>query len=279
MITKEALEFITNHSAARPIRDRVGNEIALALPKDLAIHDLERFYPRRFRFRGTFSTSSLQAFVRYVIDKTSPENVEGAAAAPCLVDAERMSAAAIFNLGTDASPGHGDDRALLTMKRTAGFDAVLALSGKPIAQQAFVDWLEDWLPHIGFIGADGMSCSNAKAIAAVRAVTIDAKRTSEHKVDAMAASRSTFERVEANSREGLPHWLDFSCEPYSGLEERTMRIRLSIRTSGDAPTFVPTLVGAEALSESLAQELVKLLEDRFAGEAVNPLVGSFALGA
>lgn len=190
-----------------------------------------------------------------------------------------MSATAIFNLGNEAVPGHGDDRAVLTMKRTAAFDALLALSGKPLAQQAFLDWLEDWLPHIAFTGSDEVLISPAKAIAAVRLVTIDAKRTAEHKVEPMAASRSTFEQVEAKSREGLPHGFAFHCEPYSGLDERKIRVRLGIRTSGEAPAFVPTIVGAEALSESLAQELGQLLNGLFAGEAVDTLVGTFQLGS
>lgn len=80
------------------------------LPNDVDLHSLEHFNANRFRFRGNMATTSIEDFVKYSSEYAG-------AGVRCFIDADRMQAETIFNLGTLEKPGHADNKAAITLKK------------------------------------------------------------------------------------------------------------------------------------------------------------------
>lgn len=114
----------------------------------------------------------------------------------------------------------------------------------------------------------------AKAIAAVRTITIKASSESETTVGETSASRSAMDQIEARSKETLPVSLQFSTVPFEGLTEQVITLRLSVITSGSQPVLKLRWVGEEVQREDIAQEFKAALQSNI-GEAAVLSLGSF----
>lgn len=180
----------------------------------------------------------------------------------------------MFNLGTPEEPGHADDRAVLRLKASAAFAAVQAVCGQNLAQKTMSDWIEDWNQYLSATDESGTVMSIAKAIAAVRTITVKASSESDHAVGETRASRSTMDAIEASSKETLPAWLDFKVIPFEGLGEQVIRLRVSVITSGSQPVLKLRWLGEEAQREAIAQEFKQVLEEKV-GESAKLVLGSF----
>jgi hypothetical protein len=55
-----------------------------------------------------------------------------------------MTARSVFNIGTLDNPGHADNVASITLKKTAPFRALLQIDGRRLKQKQIAEWLEDW---------------------------------------------------------------------------------------------------------------------------------------
>lgn len=243
-----------------PLRDRLA-----AIPQDYALHDLERFDDERRRFRGTLTTNSLNDFAEYA--KRRAET--GSAKVPVFIDAEKRSAQAFFNLGNELSPGHADDIALLTLPPTAAFAALLAIEGKRLTQADLIDWIEDWREQMAPRLQDGAEepSSIAKAIAAIRTITVKATSETESDTRDFGARRTAMDDVEARSRGVLPAGFTFQCAPCAGLSLITAQLRLAVITAGDKPTLSLRVIGREALLEGVAQDFKAVLDGKLGGVA------------
>ena len=80
--------------------------------------------------------------------------------------------------------------------------------------------------------------------------------------------------VEAKNRDHLPAFLQFTCEPYQGLSERTFTLRLNVIT-GENPRIGVRIVRLETAEEEMAKELEELLRKGFEDTAVRTFVGTF----
>jgi uncharacterized protein YfdQ (DUF2303 family) len=65
---------------------------------------------------------------------------------------------------------------------------------------------------------------------------------------------SAMEKVEAKNQERIPSEIHFNCEPYSGLKERTFKLRLGILTGGEKPMLVMRILRLESTEEDIAEE-------------------------
>lgn len=239
---------------------------AIALHRDVELYDMEHFGAGRRRFRGTLNTTSLTDFIAYV----KAHRGEG------FIDAERLSATVFFNLGDASAPGHGDWRAILTMKATAAFAALRKLDGQQQTQRSLIDFLEDWGQFLTPYGQDGAeNPSMAKAIAAIRSVTIKATSETETNQGDFNASRSALDEIEARSRHTLPGGFVFTTEPYLGLPSRDFKLRLSVLTDAKEPRLVLRMVQREAQDEAIAQDFKRVLIEEI-GEAATLTIGTFA---
>lgn len=266
-LTKDALQLINANAL-----DAAGKKLDTLIPTvvlsdDAKIIDLEKFQSGRSRFRGTYSTHSLADFSAYVVERA-------ALGARGFIDQDAMSCALLFNLGTAEVPGHADDRAVLKLKPTAGYTAVQQIGGRGISQKDLSDWIEDWHQYLTPVDEAGNSIPVAKAIAAVRTITIKASSESETTVGETSASRSAMDQIEARSKETLPVSLQFSVIPFEGLTEQVITLRLSVITSGAVPVLKLRWVGEEVQREDIAQEFKSVLQEKI-GEAAVLSLGAF----
>lgn len=256
---KTAIQEIAQAQAVTASGTEIGNGMAsrkgaVALPNDFTLHDLEKYLPNRRRIRGHMHTSVIADFAVY-----AAENKEEGAAV--FIDPKTMSATAVLNLGTPASPGHCDNTAELSPERTAAYKAIRAIAGNgAVNQTVSAEFLEDWTDIIKCF-KDGEQVPNNKAIAAVRSITIEALRKVAVEEQQLSASRSAFEKISASSDTApIPTEIRFTCVPYKDLPERTFVMRLGILTS-EKPTLTLRIIKIEEHEEQMAGELAGLIAE------------------
>lgn len=226
-----------------------------ALPSNFTIHSLEKYQPNRSRFRGVFATHHLDSFASY------HESV--CTSAPVYVDPDEMAALAVFDQGTVEAPGHREHRARLNLQPTAPFKSLRKLAEKPeVSQRDLAEWIEDWREYIIAIGSDDQRIEPKALIATVRNITIEALRKSDSSEADFSSSRTALEKIEAKSDSGaLPKLIIFTCEPYKDLPPQDFRLRMSIRTGSDKPSFKILRIQEELDTETTAENFVDLLKN------------------
>jgi len=237
-----------------------------AVHEDIALHSMEPYAPGRFRFRGSMVTNSIADFIGYV----KRHKGEG------FIDGDSLKAKVFHNLGDKVDPGHADWTSTLGLKKTSAFETMLGINGKPLSQQAAVDFLEDWLPNIQGIGQEGEKLAVPKCIGIIRKISIEAKSKVETTQENFKNAQSAFESIEATSENGLPEGFQFSCVPYLGLPERTFFLRLSVLTESatKTPRLTLRIVKMEAEHEAIVQDFKELLI-REIGDDATLTIGAF----
>ncbi|EPO1884196.1 YfdQ family protein [Citrobacter freundii] len=239
------------------------------LPDGTSVESLERFSLERFRFRGAMTTTSIDDFARYSTGYASASDP-----ARCFIDADNMTARSVFNIGTLDNPGHADNVASITLKKTAPFRALLQIDGQRLKQKQIAEWLEDWSDYLLAFDADGNTMQISQAAQAVRRITIQQATQQDHETSDFAGKKSLMQSVEASSKDVMPVAFEFKCVPYEGLGERRFSLRNSLLTS-DEPCFVLRIVQLEAQEEEIANEFRDLLISKFDGESVETFIGNF----
>lgn len=239
------------------------------IPNNAEIQSLERYSLERFRFRGAMTTTSIDDFVRY-----STGYADASEPARCFIDADSMSAKSIFNIGTLESPGHADNVAGITLKKTAPFRALVNIDGNRLSQKLIAEWLEDWSDYLTAFDADGNTMPITKAVQAVRRITIEQATNADYEDGDFSANKSLMQSIEAKSKDVMPVAFEFKCVPYEGLGERAFSLRNSLLTSNE-PCFVLRIVQLEAQEESIATEFRDLLIEKFDGKPVETFIGNF----
>lgn len=266
-------------SAITEIRDMVLTSIierqlagtdcdTIALPAGVSVKSLEQFNLERYRFRGAMETSNIDEFVKY----SSGYAGDGVR---CFIDADEMRAETIFNIGTLLNPGHADNTASLSLKKTAPFRELLNIDGRKQSQKELAEWLEDYREFLLAFDADGVVLDIKKAVGAVRRITIEQTSSADHEDQDFSAKRSVMESVEAKSKDVMPAAFEFKCIPYEGLGERRFKLRYSILTGGNVPVLVLRIVQLEAEEEKIAVEFLELLTNKFKGVEVETFIGKF----
>jgi uncharacterized protein YfdQ (DUF2303 family) len=266
MIDKDAIEALQLSEAITAANNNVGASFVTALPDGFRLHDLEKHQTNRRRAIGVMKTNALPDFATYV-------EAHAEIGATVFVNAQAMSATAVLNLGVPEEPGQADNLAVLEARRTAAFSALQHIAnGQPRSQQEIAEFMEDWPSMVSCFNDEG-TISPAKAIAAVRKVTIEAMRKMESQEKQLSASRSAFESVQATSTEPLPTLVYFETVPYHGLASRLFVLRLGVRTSGDKPTITLRVQNLEQHEEEMANELAELVSATVKTTAV--LLGTY----
>lgn len=244
------------------------SKLPVVIPSDFQAVDLEQFMPLRRRARGAMATSDMDSFATYVKAHAEP-------GVSVFVSTDTMAANAVLNFGVPLAPGHADNRASFTVKRTAAFDALMAIANGTAQKQATIaEFLEDWAPFVAcFSETDAMTLP--RGIAAVRKVTIESMRTTESAERQLGATLSALEKVQASSGpDPLPTTIYFKCFPYLGLADRQFVMRLSVITNGDKPSLVLRIVKLEQHKEEMAEELAGLVRDKL-GDTAPVFLGSY----
>ncbi len=280
MFNKESIELLQEgasiYQAANAVAIAFKSQQVVALPEKFTVEDLERFMPNRRRARGTMSTESVQDFAKYFQDHVEQGTV--------FVDKDAMKAVGILNLGSpEHGPGHADNKAVLSLKSLAAYDALRKVAnGQAQSQATVAEWMEDWQDLIKCFSESGeidegvsRGVTTAKGIAAVRAITIEAARKVESEEGQLSASRSAFESVKASSKHALPTHIYFKTVPYVGLEERTFILRLGILTTGDKTSVVLRPVKMEEHQQEMAEEFAGIVAKSLEMTGYPVLIGSY----
>lgn len=252
-ITAERARYVAVDSCDLHIRD------------EGKVTDLEQYGADRRRFRGTFSTNSIPDFVNHVKNREGSDK-------PVFIDAETFKAQAVYNYGDVELPGHCDDTAVLSLQKTAAFEAVIGVNGIRMDQMTMVDFIEDWNSHIS-AWKQGSYMPLAQAIAAVRKITIKSLGDHTHEVSNFGGSKSALEEIDAGAAT-LPETFDFRCIPYAGLPEHKFTLRFGVLTGGDKPWCVLRIVQKEVAIEQITQSFKDLLIGEI-GEFASVYIGSF----
>lgn len=274
MLTKDTLDTLNAQAvaAAKVSIDTSGNRLAV-VPDSCSLHSLEQYQSHRDRFRGALHTHSLKAFSAYVERHIGGEDDKNASG---FVDQDAMRATVIFNLGTPADAGHGDDRATLTLKPTAAYKALTEVVGRSLSQQQLAEFLEDWTPHL-VASAGDQKLGTPAAINAIRRMSIKAIAEVNTEVGDLNNRRSAMEEIEARSLETLPTTFVFSAKPYDPLSVADITLRLSVITGDKAPVLKLRWVGQEAQQEAFAEEFQQVLASEIGG-FVHLTIGTYAQG-
>jgi len=160
-LSKDALDTITATAIAASGAPLDTHVPAILVPQGYELNNLEHLQARPSRFRGTFKTYSVAAFVDYT--KQHARHNESAG-----FIGDDIKAEVIFDLGDTQSPGHGSHKARLELIPTAPFKAAEEIIVGKRSQQALAEWLEDWAPHITTIGRDGELIPLPAAIDAIK---------------------------------------------------------------------------------------------------------------
>lgn len=277
---KQALEYaasmIVSGMAAKHVNEQTDGS-AVPLPESVKVEDLERFMPTRRRYRGSMTTTQIDQFAQYSDRAAAEVQASGAEpdeTIPCFVDPENMTAKVFFNLGTVKHPGHADFTAKLNLPKTAAFEELLGKNGRALDQKELAEWLEDWAPQLKVTSETGEPLNLPAAVGAVRRITIGAKSESTSEERTFGGRRSSMAEVEAQNKDTLPAFVEFTCEPYHGLKERTFRLRVSLITS-EKPRLVMRIVRLEHHQEEMAKEFREHLEHALDGNLVDTFVGKF----
>lgn len=277
---KQALEYaasmIVSGMAAKHVNEQTDGS-AVPLPESVKVEDLERFMPTRRRYRGAMTTTQIDQFAEYT-NRTAGEvqanGEEPGVTVPCFVDPENMNAKVFFDLGTVEYPGHADFTARLNLPKTAAFEGLLGRDGRTLDQKELAEWLEDWAPQLKVTSETGEPLNLPAAVGAVRRITIGAKSESTSEERTFGGRRSSMAEVEAQNKDTLPAFVEYTCEPYHGLQERTFRLRVSLITS-EKPRLVMRIVRLEHHQEEMAKEFREHLEHALDGDLVDTFVGRF----
>lgn len=270
MISEEAIKLLQQAESIKQadvsVSTAFSGEGLLALPQEFKLHDIEGKLPQRRRQRGTMSTSCIDSFCAY----TEAHAENGAS----VFVGDDMSARAVLNLGTQEAPGHGDNQGVLALVKSAAFDALLGVNGKPLNQKEAAEFLEDWNDCVTFFqGADKLE--PGKAIAAVRKITVESARKLESTTQNFSDTASAFEQVTASSVEPLPELVYFKTIPFEGLPERTFVLRVGILTGDDKPRLVLRMQRLQMHVQEMANELAHIVTQELGNEHITVVRGSF----
>jgi len=235
---------------------------AVALPGDAKLQSLESFSQQPARMRSTYTTERLGDFTKYVNDEHLLES-----ATAMFVDPRGEGATCIIDHGNHEEPLWGDHRAILAMKHTPEFAALLKATQETLTQRNLTDFLEDWADEITpltIIEEDGEEKSEkvsvARAIASIRTVDIKGKHETSHTDGNFKAARTSMEEIEAKARSGsLPSFLVMSCSLYPDTRQRDITARLSLLTGGDKPAFRLRIVGLEKIEHETSEDVQLML--------------------
>lgn len=290
---QNAIQLIQDTAIAAVKGNRIDTHTPAILLRDTdgvqRVVSLESFEAHRSRFRGTFSTASLQDFAQYVIKRVGGQG---------FIQPDSLAATVIFNLDVDSngSPvavtgestlvpcaGHGDHRAALTLKASPAYAALQAASKTQYAQKALIEWLEDWWDCLAadYPDATGNNPNDllrmSQALNALRKVKVEESVKVVHTEKDFGASRSALEDVEASSDIGLPRGFRFTCKPSEDLDVREFYLRLGVLTGGEKPAFVLRWSKREADIEAIGQNFKAKLLDAI-GDKATMLLGTFDPG-
>ncbi len=245
------------------------NTGVMIVPESFRSIDLEKYMPERRRFRGNFSTTSIEDFCVYANDHD---------AGSIFVDTDkrRMSARAYFDLGDQHAPGHAEHQASLSLEPSPAYAAALAINGERLKQSQLAEFIEDWLPQLTILHNEDVQ-NPLQAIQAVRNIVINANAAASHSEHHFGASRSAMEEVEAKSSvHQLPTHITFTFVPHIGFEPIDVVFRVAVITDKESPRLTLRWMQQDIQQEAIGENLKEMIATELSQNGCPIYSGNFS---
>lgn len=249
----------------------------IAVHKDVELRSVEKYLPGPTRVRGNLETAIIHDFCEYCIDR---QELQKDQTQLFFADGD-LKAKAFFNLGNALQPGHGDDTAVLSLRKTGDYRRLLQLDGERFSQTEFAEFLEEWRESLGlypdFTSWQNKDATpNPAAVADVRKVTVEERRETTSSEQQRLSARSSMEELEVTGKD-IPGIIEFTCEPYYGLEVRTFIVRVSMVIRRDEVSFTTRLIQHDKAVDEMRVELMGMVQDDLGGLVGNDDMPLFKL--
>ena len=271
---KDALKFIQDNSAfpaAKAALEDAGTHVPVAvIPESMGIKSLENYMEFKSRYSKTYKTTNLSQFIKYC-QQYDRENAE------CFIDAQgSLSAQTCFDIGSVELPEHQMHVAMLQLRQTAAFRAIIDLNNSKLDQREASDFIEDWSEYLAVFDKTGDEISTVAAVKAIRSITLESARSMTKEVGDFSEEMTASEKIEAkhDGAGSLPAFLNFTFVPYLGFEPRAFQVRISVLTGGNLPVFSFRITQLEDQLEGIADEFQEKLTDAFEGNKIETFLGT-----
>lgn len=273
---EKALQYLFEQNNANSVQGSLdaagfGNELQ-ATAGMVEITDLEPYMQYRKNYRGTMRTSIPEEFYGYC--ESFDEDTEPGAC--CFIDADDMSAATIFDNGTSKLPGHRRHKAVLGLRKTSLYKALLDIVGGQLSQKQAAEFLEDYSEEIEAFSNAGDSMLGAHAAQSLRNLTIERAREVNSQVDDFAVQASALERIEAKNKDAIVSRFAFCCVPYTGLDLRNFEVRVALVTSSSEPRVTFRIIRHEVHVDDMAMEFKDKVKTGLGSTDISVTVGTFS---
>ena len=240
---------------------------------DTQIVSLENYQKYKNCFKGDFTTNNIDNFVQYNKDQDAEDNKQ------CFINPELMRATTIFDLGDKEKPGQCKHKAFLRLEKSVDYESLLELHIRHHSQKELSEFIEDWSDNITCFSSNSGELKimeNKVAIQLIRNVTIASNSNKTSEVGDYEGKQSTFESVEAKSKDGLdlPSRIEFKCKPYDDLSERFFMVRISMLTGENKPIFSFRVINLDSHSVEMAKEFQAILTSKL-DDGMKTYIGDF----
>lgn len=241
----------------------------IVLPNSMKVDSLEQFMPLAKRFRFCMSTTFIDDFTNYTVEKGSQESI-------CLIDTvdpQDMSALAIIDLGDDAEPLHKSHQAVLHLQPLYDYRLLMNSVNREYSQKELADWVIDNKHLILIFDSMGDSMTAEQAAAVFKEMTIESAKSMASVVGDYSDALSISEKIEAQNAPKLPAAIVFKCTPYTSFQAHEFQIRVSLSLNGDRPKIKLRDVDLERQQEQIALEFASILRTKLDAAGVPCYMG------
>lgn len=263
----EKIEIEKVLGLAKPVIELERGQL-VALHKDYSVIDAEKFMGQRFRAHGEFSTPTFNDFKDFV-------EKEGSKSTPIFVNQNEVKAIAVLNFSSgENAQGHCDYLASLRLESTVVWKKLNQLKDQKLDQRNFAIFMEDWAQVLNAFDENNTAIDAKEALVAIRNMQVDASVISNAEVENTRQVQSEMAQIAATAKKGvLPAYFSIKDSAYLGLDEREIKLRLIVNSSGGTPQFAIQIVKEELLCNEIIndfkEKVISLLPE-------NPVrIGSF----
>lgn len=244
---------------ALALRANLPEHAAVALvPKGLEALDLEQYEIRPRRHTGQYLTSSIEDFTAYLLRASGEQGVSP----EIYVATDHPYAKAILDPGGRDTPRWHDWTATLELHASDAGAALEDLCEQPVRPEAIVQFIDDWALNCRFL-ANGHDCTAEAARAQFADCTVETIRSLRTKTADLSREKTGLERLTVQP--SLPTRLLFDCEPWRGLEPRTLPVRIQATDTGGTAALKLTVIGWADIQRKMLDEFATKLRKADAG--------------
>lgn len=266
-----AVDAIASLATTQALNPILANANAVILPDKHAIKSLELLQQKPDRFRGTYKTNLIGEYLCYLEEFST-------AYTSIFIDQNEMTANTILDMSNDGISLWGEHKALVTLKKTPAYTALLRFCNGNLEQQAFIDFAEDWQEHIQFYFGDPQYIEKvpfAEHIKTLRKLTVKSTSTTDQTTNNFSVSRSAMEAIDVSANGSKPPTgFLFTTMPYEGFDQVPFNCQLRA-ISTDKDVKLKYRIGKlETLQETIAQEFRDKIKQ--SAQALRIFIGNMA---